>query len=65
MYFNKTEEVSYSIEDNYRDESSEILTEICEENSDSDEEPSDVDAKEDTATGTEEIIWYGDCKTGL
>ena len=48
----------YSIENDYRDESSEILTEICEKNSDSDEEPSDVEAEEDTAAGTEEIIWY-------
>ena len=58
LYFDKKEDVSYSIEDDYRDESNEILTQICEENSDSDEESSDVEAKEDTATGTEEIIWY-------
>ena len=59
MYFDKTEEVSYSIEDDYCDESNEILTEICEKkNSRGDEEPSDVKAKEDTATSIEEIIWY-------
>ena len=58
MHFDKTEEVSYSIEDDYRDEFNEILTEICEENSDNDEEPSDVEAEEDTAVGTEEVIWY-------
>ena len=34
-------------------------------NSRGDEEPSDVKAKEDTATSIEEIIWYWDCKTGL
>ena len=60
MYFDKTEEVSYSIEDDYRDESNEILTEICEENPDTDEEPSDVEAEEDIAVGTEEVIWYWD-----
>ena len=58
LHFDKTEEVSYSIEDDYRDEFNEILTEICEENSDNDEEPSDVEAEEDTAVGTEEVIWY-------
>ena len=57
LYFDKTE-VSYSIEDDYRDESNELLTEICEENSDNDEEPSDVEPEEGTAPGTEEIIWY-------
>ena len=58
MYFDKTEEVSYSIEDDYRDESNEILTEICEENSDDDEEPSNVEAEEDTAAGTDRLMIF-------
>ena len=44
----KTEEVSYSIEDEYHDDSNELLTELCKENPDSDEEPPDYEAEEDT-----------------
>ena len=32
--------------------------EMCEENYDSDEEPSYVEAEEGSAAGTEEITWY-------
>ena len=39
--------------------------EMCEENYDSDEEPSYVEAEEGSAAGTEEITWYWDFKTGL